>query len=204
MMRAPFQSASSAAVPDSGARAAGGARVAHMLEAYYSDVWRVLRRLGMAESVIEDGAQQVFIVASTKLDRIEPEKERAFLLGTAVRVAANHRRSAVVRYERAAADIDLGCDPSPGVDELVDEKRLRGLLDEVLATLPDDLRSVLVLFELEEQSVADIAQMLGIPRGTAASRLRRAREAFEATARRLRARQPGRPGRADRPDTEKV
>jgi RNA polymerase sigma-70 factor (ECF subfamily) len=162
-----------------------------MLRAHYDDVWRVLRRLGVAEGSIEDAAQQVFIVASGKADRIDVGKERAFLLGTAVRVAANHRRTAVVRYERAADDLDSGEGDGPSADELLDEKRLRAMLDDLLAGLPDDLRTVFVLYELEELGVSEIAHTLGIPRGTAASRLRRAREAFEAAARRLRARQPG-------------
>lgn len=177
--------------PEPGVRAADAARVTQMLRAHYDDVWRVLRRLGVSDGAIEDGAQQVFIVASQKLDRIEEGKERAFLLGTAVRIAANHRRTAVVRYERATEDVDVGPSGGPAVDELVDEKRLRAILDDVLASLPEDLRTVFVLFELEEQGVSEIAAMLGIPRGTAASRLRRAREAFEASARRLRARHPG-------------
>jgi RNA polymerase sigma-70 factor (ECF subfamily) len=42
-----------------------------------------------------------------------------------------------------------------------------------------DLRSVFVLFEIEELSTQEIAVLLGIPTGTAASRLRRAREEFD-------------------------
>ena len=41
-------------------------------------------------------------------------------------------------------------------------------------------RAVFVLYELEELSVPDIAELLGVPVGTAASRLRRARAAFSA------------------------
>jgi RNA polymerase sigma-70 factor (ECF subfamily) len=178
--------------PDSHPRsAAHAARVAGMLRNHYDDVWRVLRRLGVAEGSLEDAAQQVFIVASSKADRIEVGKERAFLLGTAVRVAANHRRTAVVRYERASDDLDASESEGPRADDLVDEKRLRALLDDLLTGLPEELRTVFVLYELEELGVSEIADSLGIPRGTAASRLRRAREAFEAAARRLRARRPG-------------
>jgi RNA polymerase sigma-70 factor (ECF subfamily) len=69
-------------------------------------------------------------------------------------------------------------DPAPGPDEIVDQKRLLALLDEILAALPDDLRAVLVLYEIEELSTQEIAALLELPSGTVASRLRRAREAF--------------------------
>ena len=53
--------------------------------------------------------------------------------------------------------------------------------------MPLDLRTVFVLAELEEMEVRELAGVLEIPVGTAASRLRRAREEFSAIARRLRA-----------------
>lgn len=191
MLRAPFRSSPvPAREPESGVQQSESVRLAHLLRTHYDDVWRVLRRLGVVESALEDAAQQVFIIASNKLGRIDAGKERAFLLGTAVRVAANHRRTAAVRYERATDDIELGSDTSPLADELLDEKRLRAVLDQILAGMPDDLRMVFVLFEFEELGLTEIAQTLEIPRGTAASRLRRARESFEAAARRLRARVP--------------
>jgi RNA polymerase sigma-70 factor (ECF subfamily) len=62
------------------------------------------------------------------------------------------------------------------------------LLDEVLDAMTMDLRTVFVLFELEELPTAEIARLLEIPVGTAASRLRRAREEFHVLAKRVRAR----------------
>jgi RNA polymerase sigma-70 factor (ECF subfamily) len=162
-------------------------RVHGLLSRNYADVWRVLRRLGLPSGSVEDAAQHVFLVASRKLDSIEAGHERSFLIGTAVRVAANMRRAAAVRRERADDEVASRADEAPGPEELLDEKRLRQLLDAVLDSLPDDLRTVLVLFELEELSVTEIAEVVGVPRGTAASRLRRARDAFEASAQRLKA-----------------
>lgn len=163
-------------------------RLHEVLRTHHADVWRVLRRLGVPEPSVEDAVQQVFVVATSKISRIEPGKERAFLIGAAVRIAANQRRSVAVLREHPDDDIDSHADDSPGAEELVDEKRYRALLDDALAMLPDDLRTVLVLFELEELDVSEIAKVVGIPRGTAASRLRRAREAFERAARCVRAR----------------
>jgi RNA polymerase sigma-70 factor (ECF subfamily) len=48
----------------------------------------------------------------------------------------------------------------------------------VLEQLPLDLRAVFVLFELEGMTSPEIAELSGVPLGTVASRLRRAREHF--------------------------
>jgi RNA polymerase sigma-70 factor (ECF subfamily) len=57
--------------------------------------------------------------------------------------------------------------------------------------MPIDLRAVFVLYELEQLTSAEIAELLQIPPGTVASRLRRARESFESCVARLRARRTG-------------
>jgi len=159
-----------------------------LLDRHHGEIWRVVRRLGVPDAAAEDVAQQVFVIAASKLGAIEKGRERAFLFSVAVRLAANHRRSAAFRNERASDELDELLSDTPHAEELLDRKRLRGLLDEVLDSLPQDLRTVLVLFELEELRLDDVARLLDIPRGTAASRLRRAREAFELAAKRVRAR----------------
>lgn len=62
------------------------------------------------------------------------------------------------------------------------------MLDEVLGELPHDLRTVFVMCEVEEVTMSEVAVALGIPAGTVASRLRRAREAFAVLAAATRAR----------------
>jgi RNA polymerase sigma-70 factor (ECF subfamily) len=72
---------------------------------------------------------------------------------------------------------------APLADSLLEQKRLREMLDGVLDSMPADLRAVFVLTELEGLSAREIAELLEVPPGTVASRLRRAREAFtQATA----------------------
>jgi RNA polymerase sigma-70 factor (ECF subfamily) len=56
----------------------------------------------------------------------------------------------------------------------------------VLDQMPLELRTVFVLFELETMQLVEIAELEGIPVGTASSRLRRARAEFSAIARRVR------------------
>ncbi len=165
------------------------ARLRAMLDAHYDLVWRSLRRFGVRSGDVDDAAQQVFLVAARKLDLVEAGAERSFLVGTAMRVASDARRAATRRREvQDEGPIHERRDSSPGPDELADRHRARELLDEVLDAMPLELRSVFVLFELEELPTAEIAALLGVPVGTAASRLRRAREEFHRIASRLRAR----------------
>jgi len=164
------------------------ARVAHILRAHFRDVWRMVRRFGVPENSADDATQEVFIVAARRLADITPGSERPFLLATAVRVAANLRRSLGTRRECAEDEqTSEGVDPRPSAEALLDQKRLRQMLDRVLDGLSDDLRVSFVLYELEGLSSPEIATLLGIPLGTVASRLRRGREAFEIEVARLKA-----------------
>jgi RNA polymerase sigma-70 factor (ECF subfamily) len=95
-----------------------------------------------------------------------------------VRIAHGIRRR--VAREIPGLDVDLGSSPLPTPDEMADQKRARELLDRLLEHVGGDARTVFVLFEIEGFTVPQIAELLEIPLGTAASRLRRSREQFQA------------------------
>ena len=159
-----------------------------LFDANVDFVWRSVRRLGVPEAWADDATQQVFVIAQQKITTIGAGHERAFLFRVAVNVASHVRRAGARRREVLGQDEGLLVDTSPAQDVVLDDRRARALLDEVLDTLGDDLRTVFVLCDLEEITMADVAAMLGVPGGTVASRLRRARVAFHEEARRLRAR----------------
>ena len=161
-----------------GASAQDRTRLREAFVQHYAGVWRFLRRLGVVADRVDDAAQQVFLVAIESLPRIVPGFERAFLYGTAVRVAHGIRRRGT--REIAGLDVELGSSPLPSPDELADQKRARELLDHLLEHVERDARTVFVLFEIEGFTVPEIADLLELPLGTAASRLRRAREQFQA------------------------
>jgi RNA polymerase sigma-70 factor (ECF subfamily) len=162
-----------------GAVTTAAARLRAMLDQHFEFIWRQLRRLGLSPDLADDAAQQVFIVASRKLEAIVPGRERSFLLGTAIRVASDTRRASARRREVAGELPTDSIDPAPRADELLDHHRARAMLDDVLAKMPIDSRTVFMLFELEEMTMAEIAELLDLPLGTVASRLRRARAQFE-------------------------
>lgn len=155
------------------------ARLSEMFEDHYRFIWRSLRRLGVPPPQVDDATQEVFVVATRRIGDVKPGSERSFLFGTALRVAKDVRRSCSRRRETGDdRAIDDAVDPAPSTEELTERRRAREKLDLALDAMPLDLRAVFVLFEIEEMTLTEIAGVLEIPRGTAASRLRRAREAF--------------------------
>jgi RNA polymerase sigma-70 factor, ECF subfamily len=146
---------------------------------HHAFVWRVLRRSGLPPADADDAAQRVFLIAADRLDSIAEGSERAFLYRTAARVASNAHRTVRRRRETPGFEGSEEPAPLPAPDDLLDQRRARDLLDRVLGELPEDLRAILILFELEELRTPEIAEALGIPIGTVASRLRRARAEVE-------------------------
>jgi RNA polymerase sigma-70 factor (ECF subfamily) len=161
-------------------RATHDARLRSLVDAHFETVWRALRRLGVSELGADDGAQQVFLVVSRRLDEIEEGGERSYLLGVALRVASEIRR-AVRRRREVPMDgpvlepVDAAA-AQQGPDEALDKKRALAMLAACLEEMPEKLREAFVLFELEELSAPEVAELLGVPVGTVASRVRLARE----------------------------
>ena len=187
--RTNVSSASMGALASSGGdltmACADEARLRRIVRDQHDFVWRSLRRMGVPESAAEDAMQQVFVVLSRKLGDVPADNERSFLFGTVVRVASDARRAQTRRREVHDAEVDDKPDEGPSAEVLVDEKKARAMLDHILQSMTEDLRAVFVLFEIEEMQASEIAELLGIPSGTVASRLRRAREHFHAAAARL-------------------
>ncbi len=139
---------------------------------------------------MDDAAQRVFEVATQKWSQVLPGKERAYLYRIAVLVAAERRRARRVGQRERADDkaVDAASHHGAEPDALYQERQYRAHLDAVLATMPEDLREVFVLYEIERMSSVEIAELLELKLGTASSRLRRARECFKECAARLRTR----------------
>lgn len=173
-------------------RTASSTRVRDAVDAHYDVLWRFLRRLGVQEHEVEDAAQQILLVFAQRAASIAAGSERAFILGSALRVASDVRRKrARSREDTVAEPMDALADPALSAEEQLEVRQRRRWLDEVLDSLPDDLRAVFALVELEEQTMAEAGVVLGIPPGTVASRLRRARELFQRSAAELKSRIDG-------------
>jgi RNA polymerase sigma-70 factor (ECF subfamily) len=153
------------------------ARVDGLVRAEQPLVWRMLRRLGLSRADADDAAQRVFIVLASRIDDVAPGSERAFLLRTASYIASKayrtRRRSREVPEEEDAAEPTATC-PSP--EDIVHRRKLCEMLDRILEHLPPKFREVFVLCDVERLTAAEVGEILGLPQGTVASRLRTARE----------------------------
>ena len=162
-------------------------RVHRLVDEYMDFVWRSLRRLGVAETDCDDGCQRVWVVVANKLTNIEPDKTRSYIFSVVVRVASEIRRASG-RHIHVELDEHAMAPTLLDAEQLLEQKRGRELLDRVLCDLSWDLRTVFVMFELEGLSSPEIAEALGVSRGTVASRLRLGREAFARGVRRFQTR----------------
>lgn len=136
------------------------------------------RRLGAG--IADDVAAETFLVAFDRrrtYDLTRPDA-RPWLYGIASRLIAGHRRDELRRYRALAR----GARPEPtdgDLEELagrLDAQALRGRLAAALADLAGADRNVLLLVAWAQLSCQDAARALGIPAGTARSRLHRARQ----------------------------
>ena len=155
-----------------------------LVEQHYEFVWRSLRRFGVPDSDAEDWAQEVFVSLSRRFDEVEPSRVRGFLYRTAMNHAAHAHRTRLRRREVSDDGLDQQASAAPSPEDLIVSARAKDLFYRVLALLDLDLCAVFVLYELEQLTMAEIAEILEVPPGTVASRLRRARAAFVEQARR--------------------
>ena len=129
------------------------------------------------EADARDAAQETFVTAWRQIGKLrDPDRFDAWLQRVAVnaaRMTHRARRRRGVR-EIAASHIEpLAGDAASGAD---DGRRL----ESALASLDLEQRSILALHHLEGRSVADLADVLGIPVGTVKSLLDTARQALQA------------------------
>jgi RNA polymerase sigma-70 factor (ECF subfamily) len=158
---------------------------ADVYKEYFGFVWRSARGLGVRPSALDDVVQEIFVVVHRRLPEFAARSSvRTWLSGIVLNVVRHHRRSVLRKSPHELStetppDPDAlrahGSDPYEAVALAEGTRVLQRLLDE----LDDDKREVLVLAELEEMPVPEIAEALGLKLNTAYSRLRIAREELD-------------------------
>lgn len=145
-------------------------------------VARTLARLGVRGSDVEDLTQEVLIVAIRRAATFDPSRRiEPWLFGIARNVARDFRRLARHRVEQAddgavASHAVVAATPAEHVDLQQRASRLRAIVSE----LDDALQELVVLHDLEEIPIPEIATSLGISLEAAYARLRRGRAAVRA------------------------
>jgi RNA polymerase sigma-70 factor, ECF subfamily len=160
---------------------------------YFDFVWRVARRLGVGHEALDDIVQETFLVVHRRLAEARSGELRPWIYGITVHTVRNHRRS--LRRKSPHARGDGAPDPdaladieSDGPERRAEKAEAARALYAILDDLDDDKREVFVLVELEQLSVTDVADVLGMKLNTVYSRLRLARAEFEEGVARHRAR----------------
>jgi RNA polymerase sigma-70 factor, ECF subfamily len=144
--------------------------------------YRTLQQLGVRYQDLDDLLHDVFIVVHRRLESFDPNRSvKAWLYGICKNKVLNHRKSA--RWRREVLESDLP-DPSteelqPNPEQCMSLEEQRKMLAEVLEVLDLDKRAILVMYEIDGMSYAEIAEVLDIPNGTVGSRLSEARNAFK-------------------------
>ncbi len=157
-------------------------RLTALVERHWDFVGRLLRHLGVDDGDVEDAAQQTFMTLNQKLEQVERGKERAFLASCALNIAARSRRQRGRRREvgdEALWELEARENPEAALDQ----RRRLARLEVILAKMSEEQRAAFILYEIEELTLAEIAEVLAVAQGTVASRLRRAREIFQEAAR---------------------
>jgi RNA polymerase sigma-70 factor (ECF subfamily) len=179
-----------------------------LYDSHFPFVWRNLRRLGVPDVLLEDAAQDVFLVVHRRWSSFDAgwSSVQTWLFGILMRVARNHRRSLRRRGAWLVASTDDALTPmsavasdEAGPADLVARHEAAVLLDRLLEGLDDDKRAVLVLVDVEQLSVAQAAEALGVNLNTAYWRLRAARKLIDKALARIRAVED-REDRVDRED----
>lgn len=146
--------------------------LAALVKRHGSMVWGVCRRL-LTHHDAEDAFQATLLVLVRKAASIRSrEMVGNWLYGVAHQTALLARRTAARRRAREAQVTNM-----PDIEAVQRDQwaELRPLLDEELSRLPEIYRAVIVLCELESRSRKETARQLGVPEGTVAGRLARAR-----------------------------
>ena len=164
---------------------------AEVFRTYSGFVWRVLLRLGVPQSDVDDVAQEVFLGVHRNLHRFEGRCSlRTWIYGICHRRAIDHRRRASVRIG-VADDTEVEISVAPGQENELMVEQARRRLSQLLDSLDEDKRTVFVLFEIEGIPMEEVAEIAGCPLQTAYSRLYAARRKLESALARLAAQRGG-------------
>ena len=155
---------------------------------YQRRIFRLLSRMIRDPAEIEDVAQEAFVKAYRALTNFRGESAfYTWLYRIAINTAKNHLVSQGRRVPTAtASDIEdaEGFEDAALLrevatpDSMLQSRQVAEAVNRAIEKLPEELRTAIVLRELEGLSYEEIAETMACPIGTVRSRIFRAREAI--------------------------
>ncbi|MBS1819002.1 MAG: sigma-70 family RNA polymerase sigma factor [Acidobacteria bacterium] len=139
----------------------------------------------------EDLTQDIFLKVFKSLETFDRRANfQTWLISVSRNLCIDHYRS--VRKERQTVDREVDTNDlapptaEPGPMAALEQRDRVTLLRDALASLPDTLRTAVVMRDIQELSYQDIAERLQLPEGTVKSRINRGRTELARQIRRLR------------------
>ncbi|MBX6320078.1 RNA polymerase sigma factor RpoE [Pigmentiphaga sp.] len=162
---------------------------------YQRKILRLLSRFIRDPAEVEDVAQEAFIKAYRALPQFRGDSAfYTWLYRIAINTAKNHlsasgrRPSSPSEYENEDGETFDETDNLSDIntpESMMATREIAETVNLAIEALPEELRTAIVLREIEGMSYEDIAQSMGCPIGTVRSRIFRAREAIAARLRPL-------------------
>jgi RNA polymerase sigma factor (sigma-70 family) len=156
-----------------------------LIELYQAQVFSICLRMVRRREDAEDLTQETFVRMFRALDRYDPQRPfAAWILTIASRLAIDHirrRRVSPVSLthqepgSEETRELDVA-DPGLGPDEITSRSEEERNANELIQSLPNHYRIVVVLRHQQDLSYEEIAEALNLPLGTVKARIHRARE----------------------------
>ena len=159
-----------------------------LVSKYQRKIFRLLSRLIRDQAEVEDVAQEAFIKAYRALPNFRGDSAfYTWLYRIAINTAKNHL---VSRGRRAPTTTEADIEEAETFDDgdhlrdlntpesMLLTKQVGEAVNRAIDQLPEDLRTAIVLREIEGLSYEEIAESMSCPIGTVRSRIFRAREAI--------------------------
>lgn len=157
-----------------------------LIEAHRDRVYNICYRMLGNRHESEDVAQEVFITVFKTIDTFREESKFSTWL---YRVAVNHCKNRIKylarRFDKQKDELDeqasgtngtpIGAPLPNAPDRALAGAQMEKLLQDAIATLEEEQRTVVVLRDVEDLSIEEICEITGLPDGTVKSRLHRAR-----------------------------
>jgi len=166
-----------------------------LVSKYQRKLGRLLSRFIRDSAEVEDVTQEAFIKAYRALPAFRGESAfYTWLYRIGINTAKNYL---VSQGRRAPTSTEFDADEAEGFEDadqlrdintpesLLMSKQIGETVNQAMEELPEELRTAIVLRELEGHSYEEIAQLMACPIGTVRSRIFRAREAVAARLRPL-------------------
>jgi RNA polymerase sigma-70 factor (ECF subfamily) len=152
---------------------------ADLVDEYSTSVYKFCRSLTYSKEDADDLLQDTFLKAFEQFSKAS-DNPQSFLFSTASFLWKSRKRKYARRNRLAPVEpLDDTLISGENVEDSFIEKEETRIVRQLVETLPEKLKTPVILYYTIEMSVQDIAQTLKIPAGTVKSRLFKARKIIE-------------------------